>query len=331
MTIRTVAWAVQPGATALTRPRRLVAELEKLGAVDHDASYIFHGRTAERPGQKRSSALPGLSLSSSRDTAVLSPLFLAGHRRPAKWVDLYDDWSLAPDLRPHSRVLAGLGYRQLGGRAAGDTGLVTVNSRYMARKLSSVSPLLVPNGVDRDLAVVKTTGDAKRRLIVLGHFFSGRTDYDLLRRVALLPAIQEVLIGGPGKDPRMVTLMRDLRARRGDSLVVREWLDADALGKAIGEQTVALIPNKVSDYTLSQDLMKAYTFQALGVPTLCPSMLWPEKLDSEHAYLTGHGDRLEDHFAQWLAAARPDQAWRDNFVNQNSWRSRAAIIAEKLS
>jgi hypothetical protein len=73
--------------------------------------------------------------------------------------------------------------------------------------------------------------------------------------------------------------------------------------------------------------MKVYTFQALGIPVICPSLLWPPHLSKVHALLLGPGVSQDLGFASdWLAEQRPTLEWRKNFVNKNSWDARARDV-----
>lgn len=329
--IDNIAWAVQPTSTKLNRPTRLVHELARLGVIKSDALRWFHGRSAETARHRRSrSTNPGSSLQYPGVHAVLSPLFLWGTAVKPIWTDLYDDWSLAPDIRGPYRLLAAAGYKRVASTGKDSFGLITVNSKYMARKIGIRQCLTIPNGVDQELASVPQSGDERSRVLLLGKFFRGRTDTNLIRRVASLSGIEEVVMGGPGKDPHIRRFIGELQARHPGKIRVHEWLDPHEIGRVTGSRTVALIPNVVNDYTLSQDLMKAYTFMGLGIPTICPSALWPDPIDRSFAYLTGHGDRLESHFNSWVSAHRPSLEWRKSFVRDNSWSQRARVIAEAL-
>lgn len=331
MGIDNIAWAVQPANTKLNRPTRLVSELVRIGRISPEAVRWFHGRSAGTSGHCKSlSTNPGSSLKNPGEYAILSPLFLWGTSVRPTWTDLYDDWSLAPDIRVPYRVLAAAGYRRVISKGKRSFGLITVNSQYMARKIGLRQSLLVPNGVDEELSSIPHTGDERRRVLLLGHFFRGRTDTHMIRRIASLPDIEELVIGGPGGNVHIQKLIAELQYRYPKKVQVHEWLDHQQIGKLTGSQTVALIPNLVNDYTLSQDLMKAYTFMGLGLPTICPSALWPGTMERRFAFLTGHGDRLESHISSWISAPRPSPEWRKQFVQDNSWGQRAKVIAEAM-
>lgn len=326
--ISTIAWAVQPGQEALNRPLRLVAELTKLGVIDEDTQKVHHGRTQPISILESSTSmfLPGRELSRREELAVLSPIFLATSSLDPVWTDLYDDWSLAPDINPLYRGYARVGYAKASNQRAG---LLTVNSEYMVRKLGRKRAKYLPNGVDENLAKLTLNGDSRKRLIIFGHFFSGRTDFKLIERVIKIGIFDEIIVGGIGKDSRSRRFFETLSLRTSN-LRVLPWMTEQELVTVAGNHTIALIPNIVSDYTLSQDLMKAYTFMALGIPTICPMPLWPESISKEFAFLTGPGDRLRSNLMEWLYGPRPTMSWRIRFANINSWTNRARQVAEWL-
>jgi hypothetical protein len=324
--INRVAWAVPPGAKTNTRPAKLVNELRHLGALDQDARYFFHGRSASvansasvgvwRPFSKN------VSDSGRSKLALLSPVFGARAVQEAAWVDFYDDWSLAPDINPWHRTIAANAYRS----ARTSQATVTANSIYMALKTGAPLAHVVPNGVDESIARYPRSGDDKRRLIVLGHFFRGRTDFDIFRAVLASQTFDEVYIGGVGTDKTMVSMLAGIADEHPGLLNVVEWLDEAAIASLAGQQTVALLPNVVSDYTLSQDMMKIYTFMALGIPVICPRALWPNHLAPDYALLYDFGVNLVDVLPEWIEESNPSDSWRIDFARSNSWRERAHTI-----
>lgn len=330
--IARVAWAVPPTERAgRTRPEQLVAWLTRAGAVAPQAQRIYHGRSNTAPGWQRASILlPSRSARThTADAAVLSPVFLAGLRATVSWIDLYDDWSTAPDINPVHRFLASRGYAALRAERC-RAKLVTVNSAYMADRVAPVAVEIVPNGVDPRLGHLRTAGTEQPRLLVLGHFFKGRTDFGLLESVARRPDFSEVVIGGPGSSPALANVINRLRRTLGTRLHVHQWLGETELAGLAGSRTVALIPNRVSDYTLSQDLMKAYQFLALGIRVICPRLVWPAALPIENALLLDRGVDLDAVLGDWLELPAPDEAWRKDFVAQHSWEARASHIGEVL-
>lgn len=332
MTISQFAWAVTPKTAGSNRAIRLARELQALGVVGRQYDTWFHGRWSTEGNQHQAFvALPGTSISKQNELAILSPVFLPGFSGNAKWIDLYDDWSLAPDIRAPYRLLAAVGYKSIakGKKFAGAP--VTVNSAYMARKLGINNVHVIPNGVDPSLGSLPVGGDAKKRLIVLGHFFRGRTDFTLFERVASMPVFEEIVIGGPGMDPSVARLITKLRTRLPHKVVVQDWIDTAQLSELAGPNTVALIPHIVSDYTLSQDAMKAYTFMALGIPVICPAPIWPSAIERDYVFLAGHGDRMDVTLGDWINNTRPTTQWRSEFATQHSWARRAQRIAEVIS
>jgi len=133
------------------------------------------------------------------------------------------------------------------------------------------------------------------------------------------------LVAMPGK-PRSLHCVRDLRQQLKSRLHVHEWLDDRALAEHVGARTVALVPNRVRDYTLSQDLMKVYQLLSLGVRVMCPRLLWPDSVDREFGLLLDHGIRLDDVLADWIEDSPPSQDWRSAFAASHSWANRARSI-----
>jgi hypothetical protein len=328
--INRVAWAVPPGAKAGTRPARLVAELVKLNALVPDSRYFFHGRSASagysesvgvwRPFSKN------VGDSGRSNLALLSPVFGARAVQDALWVDLYDDWSLAPDINLWHRTIASKAYRSA--RSTGAT--VTANSVYMALKTGAPLSNVVPNGVDDSVAELVSSGDHRRRLIVLGHFFRGRTDFDVFRAMLTSQIFDEVVIGGAGMDKHMIAMLAEVSREHPGLLRVVEWLDEAAIASLNGTRTIALLPNVVSDYTLSQDMMKIYTFMALGIPVICPRALWPSHLAPDFALLYDFGVKLDDVVPEWMDEERPSDVWRSEFARSNSWKERARKVIRIL-
>ncbi|MBY4011838.1 hypothetical protein HQP04_03495 [Rhodococcus fascians] len=328
--INAIAWSVAPGSGALNRPRRFVEELVKLGVISSTPFLFHHGRSASTGESTNVGKLyPTLATEDLDCYAVLSPVLQIGKKEP-RWIDYYDDWSLAPDINPIARVLARTSYSRVG-RGASDSTTVTVNTAYMAMKLQLPLNSVVPNGVDKNLASVEQEGDDRTRVIVLGKLFSGRTDEALIREIAELAWIDEVLLCGIGDDKKMTSLTRQLKQSLGAKVRTIPWVQPAQIGRLVGEKTFALIPHKVNDYTLSQDLMKAYLLSALGVPIVCPQLLWPHNIDREYAFLLNAGVDLQNNLAQWNDRPRPPDSWRLGFVDSNSWASRAESIAERIS
>jgi hypothetical protein len=328
LAIDRIAWAIPPGGKRETRPAKLVSHLIDLGEISADASYFFHGR-AESSGRASNAGLirPKLEPDNSA-LAVFSPVFTPSATGIRRWTDFYDDWSIAPDINLPHRLLSTKTYREFRLNHS-DLGLVTCNSEYLRAKLRLENDFLVPNGVDESLGAVEGAGDSKRRLIVLGHFFKGRTDFDLLVSICIQGRFDEIVIGSPGSTPQMSDAIAAIRAGTSTVLVLRDWLNLAEEPALLGDRTVALIPHLVNDYTLSQDLMKAYQFLALGIRVICPRLLWPSHLDIEHALLVGIGVAPE-MVSEWVDASPPTPSWRLHFAQDNSWLQRAQHIARLL-
>lgn len=328
--ISTVAWAVQPGQKSLNRPRMLVSELQDLGVIRNPVLRLHHGRTEVSNEMEAEAGLfnPARALQKYDEYAVLSPVFLTNSAVTPVWTDLYDDWSLAPDINPLYRLLAKKGYAQVR-RDPSRSRLLTVNSSYLARRLGRHRVKLLPNGVDHKLSMIAQDGDDSKRLIIFGHFFPGRTDFKLIEKVIEYGHFSDVIVGGVGKDRGTRKFFAQLTAK-SPVVQIFDWMSETELMRHVGNRTVALIPNLVNDYTLSQDLMKAYTFMALGIPTICPMPLWPSAIPIDYVFLTGHGDRIERSLDGWIESERPSRQWRTDFGNINSWRRRAEEIASWL-
>lgn len=319
-----------PTNTALNRPRRLVSELAKLGVISQTPSLYHHGRSASTGQSSNVGKLyPNLGVDTLGSLAVLSPVFQIRDNGPS-WIDYYDDWSLAPDINPVARMLATASYRRVT-RGQFDSTKVTVNTQYMAMKLQLPLESVVTNGVDTNLAGVIHEADDRNRMLVLGKLFSGRTDAALIEEMSQLPWVEEVVFCGVGKDKKLVSLIEKMKQQLGSKVQEVPFVDPDQFGKIVGSRTFALIPHKITDYTLSQDLMKAYLLSALGVPVVCPQLLWPKGIEREYAFLVNPGVDLQENLAQWNGRPRPSASWRRDFVKRNSWASRAQLVAERIS
>lgn len=329
MAINQIAWSVAPGSTGLNRPRRLVADLTVLGGVLADATYKHHGRAASTSvSENVGTLMPKLLLDASSDTAVLSPVFRFSGR--PKWIDYYDDWSLAPDINPIARMRASSNYRKVRGLVDNGQTIVTVNSPYMAMKLMLPLSSVIPNGVDSYLADTPHEGDDRERVLVLGKLFPGRTDEKLVQQICKLPWIREVVFCGVGNHKRTLDLIARVKNDVGDRVKVHSWVEPRELGKLCGKRTFALVPHIVNDYTISQNLMKAYMLTALGVPVVCPAMLWPHDLPVEDAFLINAGIDVDTNLRQWNKRPRLTLDYRRDFAIKNSWAARAALIAERV-
>jgi hypothetical protein len=315
-------------ARGYSRPERLVSSLSRLGAVSPDCTYLTHGRGEGSGAVNR--WLPGRGLgSASGGAGVLSPVFLAGYRGRLDWIDLYDDWSIAPNINRYYRLLAAIGYRQIRNQMT-TASLVTVNSQYMANLVLPTKAVVVPNGVSEALGGVELEGPVHTRLVVLGEFFPGRTDYSLLETLALRPEFKDVVVLGPGDAPQTRELLGRIAGGR-DGVTIEEWIEPEDFGRVFGSGTSVLIPHLVSDYTLSQDPLKAYQAMALGVKVICPRLLWPPGIAADFGLLLDHGIDLDAVLGDFLALPGPDQEWRRRFVRRHGWEERAAAVAEVLT
>jgi hypothetical protein len=296
--------------------------------MDPDALRLYHGRTPEEPGYRRAFALlPGLSLARWEDAAALSPLYLAGPLHSVRWVDVYDDWSLAPDINVLYRTISRLGYGLMRHRRW--NGLRTANTPYMAAKIGGAH--VVPNGVEERWSLEDRGQDDTRTLLMLGHFFKGRTDMSLLAAALDSPVVDRVVVGGPGSDATVLGLLESRQERDPKRFRVVPWMTAQDIAEAAGPNTVALIPNVVDDYTMSQDLMKAYNFAALGLPIVCPASLLPSAIPRDLSVPLRPGDHLDASLESALQRKHGSGSERSAFVHENSWMQRAQDIARRLN
>ncbi|QBR93392.1 hypothetical protein [Nocardioides euryhalodurans] len=312
---------VPEGLAFTSRPARLLDEVSKLMGIEP---------MVERGGRSGS----GLRDASRVATLVrpqtgspswcFHPLYFVREAEAATWIDAYDDYSLAPDMSWGVRLLAARNYRAL--RAASSPALVTVNSRYMQLKLRPRPTVLVPNGVSPDLAAVPTTGDDRLRVIVMGHFFDGRTDWRLLDEILHAPSMEEVIV--VGEHPRVDAMVTRARTA-GRPVQARTSMTLQSMAGDVGERTVFAIPHVVSDYTLSQDLMKAYQAIAMGLPVCVPNALWPHAISRDLGQVFERGVGVDDVLS---GAARtvitPSQ--RHGFAADHAWSRRAERIAEAM-
>lgn len=302
--------------------------MTKLGLVGRNVKTFHHGRAPSGNKSDRLALFPSVGKVDCRFLGVLSPV--VQQIDPSDkfvWIDYYDDWSLAPDINPVNRALAARSYRKL--RDSSELRrncLVTVNSNYMALKLGLPFDRVVHNGVDPSLGSVDCSGDDSRRLVILGKLFSGRTDPRLLISVASSKSFDEVVLGGVGSCKSNEPIVKELRRRLGSKLIVEDWLGVSELAAIAGCRTVALIPHKVCDYTVSQDLMKVYLMLSLGVRVICPLQLWPTGISREFGFLVGPGGDYSITGEDWLESSAPSAEWRRDFCANNSWHARASQI-----
>lgn len=327
--INAVYWAVPPGHRG-TRPLELLEALAKVGVVSESLQRYYHGIAKPVSGWHASGRFFPDSSAPGPGAACFSPVFGPGVQSGAFWFDAYDDWSIAPDINPWHRGRARATYSTI--RTSETRNLVTCNSPYMARKLGVSLDAVVPNGAQSRLAKLSLIGTDRRRLIVQGHFFRGRTDFRLLLDVAESGAFDEVLICAPGRSSEMQKVLDTLRGRRELDVIVQPWLSDDDLASHVGHNTVALVPHVVSDYTLSQDLMKVYKFLMLGMRVICPRMLWPDHLSPDFAFLVDFGVQPRRDIPDWLIHTRNlTTQEREDFGRRHSWDARARTLLEILS
>jgi len=324
--IEAVAWAVQPGSKSNSRAVRLVEALRSAGVIKDNARYFHHGR-AGSSGQfeKVSSVVPKVPFSTQK-MASLSPVFQLTEGAYPAWVDLYDDWSIAPDINVVHRRLAARTYRTV---RRFNRAVITVNSPYMASRVASGNAVVIPNGVDERISYLAPSGDDRKRLIVLGNFFEGRTDWSVILKLTSAVKFDEIVVGRPGRTRSMARVLSTLKAAYGAKLRVLDWIDDAQISNLAGRHSIALIPHVVSDYTLSQDLMKVYQLSGLGIRIVCPRMLWPAHLSISDAFLYDFGADLRN-VGDWMESAAIEESGRLAFIRANSWARRAESVLELL-
>ncbi|MET8272473.1 hypothetical protein [Streptomyces sp. NPDC005096] len=160
----------------------------------------------------------------------------------------------------------------------------------------------------------------------MGNFFPGRTDHELLTQLALSPAAEEVVIFGCSEE--VSTRLQPLISGRQVRLLGKRPLAE--IARIVGSKTVLAVPHVVSDYTVSQDLMKAYQGAALGMRVLLPYELFPAGLGPDQALALGPGVKVDDVLDGAFARGGLNPAEVDAFMANNSWERRAQQVRELL-
>lgn len=314
-------WPVPLGAEhGLTRPTRLVEGLLHRGLKAR--SFVSHGRhrtSGKMHGAPAScSGRPWVTCFDDR-TSVLTPLVT---RLPADtvWADMYDDWSLSPLINPLARMLAKRTYSRLNGRVQ----IATVNTEYMRLRVGGEA-LVVPNGCDPYLAHAAVDDAPSQTVLVLGSLDRKRTDGRTISRV-LEPGLNvEFRVAGPG------TAALAYQARASGYRVFRaDYLALPDIASKVQSSTIAWLPLRVCDYTMSQDPMKLYAFLALGLRVVMPYTLIPSHLRSHRdifAYENpDDGRRLIADLSH--QAHKRTALERAVFAKEHSWEARCdAIVA----
>ena len=157
--------------------------------------------------------------------------------------------------------------------------------------------------------------DDTKRVIVMGAFRHGRTDFGLIREVAQSDQIEELVVAGHGGAQLAASCQRLAAAR----VVHYPYLNRQEVARLIGPNTVALIPHHVNAYTVSQDPMKLYQFLAFGIPVLVPRLLCGGHIRADGLIRFEHGDAVQPllRAAFRLRSALSD--WRRAFGTEHSW------------
>jgi hypothetical protein len=246
------------------------------------------------------------------------------------WVDMFDDWSISPHVRFPDRQFARYRYRQIRQRT-GDNVLVTAVNQYM--KIKTDAHLVIPNGVDVPQVVdfrARASG-SQLTVIVLGSFSPYRTDTRLIKSLLSDSRLREVrwVFAGPG----VAWLKREVFQEPERRLKFREfitWLQVQDLVR--NEGAISFIPHLVNDYTLSQDLMKAYQFVASGSVILIPRLLLPKELPTSRVVVFNDKDDVGELVLMSGQLGSP--AWGldscTEFATESSWDRRWAAVREML-
>lgn len=313
-------------ASQITRPGKLIAAIRRKHP-EWGAEFYGHGRSVtigtriSWPDVARNK-VPGLA----SPNLILSPFFLGYSNSSTIWIDLYDDWSLAPEFRHSLRIFANFQYLTFLKRGMSAGTVLTVNSLYMRDRFSSLAPRLLPNAADRpsELGAITTRArSSEKRLFLIGNFRPGRTDYALARRLLSAPGYDRCFIVSP--DERLRRIAFDLRDHRVQVLAARPW---DEIGALFTSRSVVAVPNLVTDYTLSQDPLKFYQAGSLGIRTLIPFELVAPWMDPEFFRVFSPGVAPESVLAETLSTAPPSPDAVDRFVNENSWDARVRQLED---
>ncbi|GIX52051.1 hypothetical protein CQA4T8M7_13070 [Sphaerotilus natans] len=326
-----VAWAVPPRKKVNTRPVKFIAAMNELGILSESTKYFFHGRSIsadEYIGVGSIAPVIKKSMLGGGDNlCVFSPIFAFNlFRDLCGWVDMYDDWSIAPDINILHRLYASTSYYLIGKKICNPE-IITCNTKYMYGKIGLNKCKIVPNGVDEDFSRIVKTGDNKRRLIVLGHFFDGRTDFELIFNIINSGAFEHVVFGGVAGEKKIINLINQIKSEKNIKIDVVDWISTEYLASISGACTVGIIPSVVSDYTLSQDPMKLYQFYALGIGVICPRLLWPDHIENKFAFLVDYGvDLSRERICEWINYFSKNNIDREKFCLENSWKSRVRSV-----
>jgi hypothetical protein len=324
-----VLWPVQPGAEhEHTRPAVMVRELERLGVTF--GARLAHGRPdialdlrSRRIEIRRAPWIRSTPFGGSEDRyCSWTPLIADVEDQRLAWFDGYDDWSLSPEIPLASRVLA---RRTYNGLHNSDDVVRTANTRYMCNRLGP-DTVLIPNGCQVELGDARTNGDDQLRFIVLGSLHRKRLDARVIESLVALPFRCSFVFGGP----ELTDFASRARAM-GHDVTHRPKVPLAHLGNVVGDRTVAVLPLRVNDYTLSQDPMKTYDYLALGMPVLAPRLLWPSHLPIERAMLFEDGDDIAELALAASTLGLETPSWRQSFAVRQSWAQRARQLRQVLA
>jgi GT2 family glycosyltransferase/glycosyltransferase involved in cell wall biosynthesis len=243
--------------------------------------------------------------------------------------DLTDDWA-AFESSPERRLCVQAQIDKLA-RAADVVLACSARLCQAAERAGArVQPVYLPNAID-GLAVagpvpVELAGLPRPRLGYAGTLHGSRLDVDLLvEAAALRPQWSFVFLGPDLLEPR--DRSRLFAASNVHHLGTRPHAE---VARYVSGFDVALVPNRVTDFTESLDPLKTYEYLAAGVPVVAtPAGVSPElaahvNVVSTPATLIANAERLIASDNSTLVAAR-----RALVVGQ-TWDARATVVEGTL-
>tara|TARA_B100001971_G_C18257046_1_gene583063 strand:+ start:2483 stop:3517 length:1035 start_codon:yes stop_codon:yes gene_type:complete len=103
----------------------------------------------------------------------------------------------------------------------------------------------------------------------------------------------------------------------------------DKIPAYINSMTVGLIPFKVTEYTRSTNPLKLYEYLALGKPVVVTDMLGYDSF-ADVVFISKNSDQFSENINRALADAVRIRSRAISIARENSWESRAEVIANKI-